>query len=77
WDMAALFRIQNIKTQIIAASVRHPRHVYESALAGASICTIPFKVLELLFRHPLTDVGLERFLADWEGYERRHERNKG
>ena len=76
-DMAALFRIQNIKTQIIAASVRHPRHVYDSALAGASICTIPFKVLELLFRHPLTDVGLERFLADWEGYERRHERNKG
>lgn len=54
------------KTEIIVASVRHPLHVVEAALAGADIATVPFTVLEKLVRHPLTDIGIERFLKDWE-----------
>ena len=52
-------------TEVIVASVRHPRHVLEAALIGADIATIPFKVIKQLAKHPLTDVGLERFLEDW------------
>jgi transaldolase len=54
------------KTQVLAASLRHPLHVVESAMAGAHVGTMPFKVLELMFKHPLTDRGLEQFLKDWE-----------
>src|SRR4030066_118796 len=53
-------------TEIIAASVRHPLHVLESARMGAHVATIPFKVLEQLAKHPLTDIGIDRFLKDWE-----------
>ncbi len=53
-------------TEVIVASVRNPVHVLESALMGAHVATIPFKVLEQLSRHPLTDVGIDRFLKDWE-----------
>lgn len=53
------------ETQILAASLRSPNHVIESALAGAHIATLPFKVLDQLFNHPLTDRGLEQFLKDW------------
>jgi transaldolase len=66
-DIAEAFALQNIPVEIIAASIRHPRHVIDSALAGADITTVPFAVLEKCFRHPLTDSGIERFLADWEG----------
>lgn len=52
--------------EVIVASVRHPMHVLDAALLGADIATIPFKVIMQLAKHPLTDVGLERFLADWE-----------
>ncbi|HVS15418.1 MAG TPA: fructose-6-phosphate aldolase [Thermoanaerobaculia bacterium] len=52
-------------TQVLVASVRHPLHVVQSAELGAHVATIPFKVLAQLYRHPLTDVGLDRFLADW------------
>ena len=55
-----------IDTEVIVASIRHPVHVLESALAGAHIATIPFKVLEQLSRHPLTDAGIEKFLEDWK-----------
>ncbi|WP_028574456.1 fructose-6-phosphate aldolase [Desulfonatronovibrio hydrogenovorans] len=55
-----------LDTEIIVASVRHPGHVLESAMMGADIATIPFKVIEKLSRHPLTDTGLEAFLADWK-----------
>ncbi len=55
----------DFETEIIVASIRHPQHVVEAALIGADICTIPFAVLEKMFNHPLTDVGVERFLADW------------
>ncbi len=54
-----------IDTEVIVASIRHPIHVLESALAGAHIATIPFKVLEQLAKHPLTDAGIEKFLDDW------------
>lgn len=53
-------------TEIIVASVRHPMHVVESAMLGAHIATIPFKVIAQLAAHPLTDIGMEKFLADWE-----------
>jgi transaldolase len=55
-----------INTMVLAASIRHPRHIIDSALAGAHIATCPFKVLEQSMKHPLTDIGLEKFLADWK-----------
>jgi transaldolase len=63
-DICAGYRNYPFETKVLAASLRHPMHVVESALAGAHIATMPFKVMEQLFKHPLTDVGLERFLAD-------------
>lgn len=63
--IADIFTIHNIETQIIAASVRHPQHVTAAALAGAHISTTPYKVLKQLFNHPLTEKGIEGFLADW------------
>ncbi|USD14603.1 fructose-6-phosphate aldolase [Priestia megaterium] len=64
--IAELFRIQNIDSQIIAASVRHPDHVTRVALAGAHIATIPYSVIEQLVKHPLTEQGIEKFAADWK-----------
>jgi transaldolase len=55
-----------IKTLVLSASIRHPRHIIDSALAGADIATCPFKVLEQSMKHPLTDSGIEKFLADWK-----------
>jgi transaldolase len=54
------------KTEVLAASIRNPLHVVEAALAGSHVATIPFKVIEQLIRHPLTDKGLEKFLSDWK-----------
>ncbi|HHV55542.1 MAG TPA: fructose-6-phosphate aldolase [Firmicutes bacterium] len=65
-ELAQIYQIHGMGTKIIAASIRHPRHVIEAALAGAHIATIPFKVLQQMVRHPLTDAGLERFAADWQ-----------
>jgi len=56
----------DFETEVIVASIRHPLHVIEAAKAGAHIATIPFNVLEKMFTHPLTDIGLERFLKDWQ-----------
>ncbi len=65
-EIAAVFRNDpHITTQILAASIRHPRHIVEAAKAGAHIATCPPQVLRKAVRHPLTDIGLERFLADW------------
>ncbi|MFS0728104.1 fructose-6-phosphate aldolase [Paenibacillus sp. 1P07SE] len=64
--VAELFRVHNLDTQIIAASVRHPDHVTRVALAGAHIATVPFAVIEQISKHPLTDQGLEKFAADWK-----------
>ncbi len=64
--IAELFRVHQLDSQIIAASVRHPDHVTRVAMAGAHIATIPFSVIEQLAKHPLTDQGIEKFAADWE-----------
>lgn len=65
-DIAYIFEIHNIDTEIIAASIRHNLHVVDAAMAGAHIATIPYNVLKHMLNHPLTDIGIERFLADWE-----------
>lgn len=65
-DIANIFAIHDISTEIIAASIRHPEHVRLAALAGADIATVPFKVIQQLFNHPLTDKGIEQFIRDWE-----------
>ncbi|AEF19197.1 MULTISPECIES: fructose-6-phosphate aldolase [unclassified Hydrogenobaculum] len=65
-DIRIIFDNYGYETEIIAASIRHPIHVLEAAKAGADIATIPFNVLEALFKHPLTDIGIEKFLKDWE-----------
>lgn len=65
-QIVTIYRNYGFKTQVLVASVRHPLHVVEAAMIGAEICTMPFKVIEQLIKHPLTDIGLERFLADWK-----------
>jgi transaldolase len=65
-DILDVFQNYVFPTEIIVASVRHPRHVSEAASLGADIATVPHAVLKQLFRHPLTDVGVERFLKDWQ-----------
>jgi transaldolase len=72
YDISKLFLVHNFNTQIIAASIRHPRHVFEVAAAGAHIITLPFKVLEQMFNHPLTNIGIKKFLEDWEVYIKDH-----
>jgi transaldolase len=65
-QVVSIYRNYGFDTQVLVASVRHPIHVVQSALMGADVATIPFKVLEQLYKHPLTDAGLDRFLADWK-----------
>ena len=65
-EIAEMFDLHAIDTEIIAASIRSPQDAVDAALAGAHIATIPYKVLEQMLHHPLTDAGIERFLKDWE-----------
>lgn len=65
-EIADIFSIHGLGTKIIAASIRHPQHITEAALNGAHIATLPYKILIQLFKHPLTDWGIEAFLRDWE-----------
>ncbi|CAI3193116.1 fructose-6-phosphate aldolase [Clostridium neonatale] len=65
-DIAEIFAIHGIETEIIAASVRNPIHVIEAAKAGADIATVPYDLVKQMLKHPLTDQGLEKFKADWE-----------
>jgi transaldolase len=65
-DTVNMVQEYGFKSQVLVASVRHPMHVVEALRAGAHACTVPFKVLEQLYQHPLTDIGIQRFLADWE-----------
>lgn len=64
-ELAQVFLLYKIKTEILSASIRHPAHVMDSAKAGAHIATIPYQVFKQMIQHPLTDKGLEKFLADW------------
>ena len=65
-QILAIFRNYEFTTQVLVASIRHPQHVVEAALVGGHICTMPFVVFQQLVKHPLTDIGLKKFLADWE-----------
>ena len=65
-QVVQIYRNYNYETQVLVASVRHPLHVVEAALIGADVCTIPFAVINKLFNHPLTDIGLTNFLKDWK-----------
>ncbi len=65
-DTVFIFETFGIETEVIAASIRHPQHVTDSALAGSDIATIPFNVLEKMMKHPLTDKGMQKFLDDWK-----------
>lgn len=64
-DILTIYRNYNFSTQVIVASVRHPIHVAQAAKLGAHIATIPFSVIKQMFKHPLTDIGIKRFLEDW------------
>lgn len=65
-DIVQIFDNYGIDTEVIAASIRHPMHVLEAAKVGAHIATVPYKVIMQMIKHPLTDIGIERFLKDWE-----------
>ena len=65
-QLAEIYGLYGFETRIIAASIRHPRHITQAALAGADIATIPYNVLMKSLHHPLTDSGVERFLSDWK-----------
>jgi transaldolase len=70
-DLVRIFANYRFATQILVASCRNPLHIREAALLGAHVATMPYKVLEQLLKHPLTDIGLERFLKDWEKVPKR------
>lgn len=65
-DLVQIYKLYDFETEIIVASIRHPLHVIESAKTGVDVATIPFGVIEKMFRHPLTDIGLRTFLEDWK-----------
>ena len=65
-QILTIYRNYDFKTQVLVASVRHPQHVVEAALVGGHICTMPFSIFQQMVKHPLTDSGLKKFLADWD-----------
>ena len=65
-QIVMIFNNYSFESQVIVSSIRHPIHVLEAALIGADVATIPYKVIEQLVKHPLTDIGIERFLEDWK-----------
>ena len=65
-EIVHMYENHGYSTQVLVASVRHPMHVVEACQIGAHVCTMPFKVIDQLVHHPLTDIGLQKFLADWE-----------
>ena len=69
-EIVEIYRVQGYTTYVLAASLRSPQHVVDSAKAGADVATLPHSVFKALVKHPLTDIGLKRFLDDWEAYQR-------
>lgn len=65
-QIVQIYRNYDYKTEVLVASIRHPLHLVEAALIGADVCTMPFEVINKLFNHPLTDMGLDKFLNDWK-----------
>jgi transaldolase len=70
-QILTIFKNYDYKTYVLVASVRHPQHVVEAALAGGHICTMPFAIFQQMVKHPLTDSGLKKFLADWDAQNRK------
>lgn len=70
-QIITIYKNYDFKTYVLVASVRHPQHVVEAALAGGHICTMPFAIFQQMVKHPLTDVGLKKFLADWESQNKK------
>src|SRR6056297_2033632 len=68
-DIVMIYENYGYTTEVLAASIRHPMHVVEAARLGADVATMPLKVIDQLLKHPLTDIGLERFLADWDALQ--------
>lgn len=66
WDIIEMYELYGYDTEVIAASIRHPQHCVEAAKAGAHIATVPYNVLKQMIKHPLTDVGIDRFMDDWK-----------
>jgi transaldolase len=71
-QIVTIYRNYDFKTQVLVASVRHPLHVVDAAMVGADVATMPYAVMMQLSKHPLTDIGLKRFLADWEKLQKSH-----
>jgi transaldolase len=65
-ELSEIVNFYDLDAEVLAASIRGPRHITDSALAGAHIATLPFKVLQQMVHHPLTDVGIVKFQQDWE-----------
>ncbi len=65
-QIVQIYSNYNYQTEVLVASIRHPLHLVEAALMGADVCTIPFAVINKLFNHPLTDIGIDKFLSDWK-----------
>ena len=70
-QIITIYKNYDYKTFILVASVRHPQHVVEAALAGGHICTMPFAIFQQMVKHPLTDMGLKKFLADWDAQHKK------
>lgn len=70
-QIITIYKNYDYKTFVLVASVRHPQHVVEAALAGGHICTMPFSIYQQMIKHPLTDIGLKKFLADWEAQNKK------
>jgi len=68
-EIVDIYAVQGYGTEVLAASLRHPQHIVEAAKIGADVATMPFAVMDKLFNHPLTDIGVERFNQDWEAYQ--------
>jgi transaldolase len=76
-ELVETYTVQGYETEILAASLRHPQHVVDSARIGADASTMPFEVMEKLFNHPLTDIGNRRFTEDWNAYQQALTERKG
>jgi len=70
-QIITIYKNYDFKTFVLVASVRHPQHVVEAALAGGHICTMPFTIFQQMVKHPLTDLGLKKFLADWDAQNKK------
>ena len=70
-QIVQIYSNYNYQTEVLVASIRHPLHLVEAALMGADVCTIPFAVINKLFNHPLTDIGIDKFLSDWKNLDKK------